>query len=132
MQKKSAWLWIAILLLASSLNYAAANLFIIIWKVELPYYILMVFALSAITGTLMPNLRGSIIGVFISMIGGLLIAIAIFFAPYIIFAESVVRFNVAALVLFSFLAKIFLVSVVVYFLGAVVGSFLSASVLSRD
>lgn len=125
-------MWSAGLIIASSLNYAAANLLIIIWRFELPYYLLMVFILSVIIGTLALDIHKSILIAYASMFGGLLIASAIYFAPYVIFAESVVRFNIAATVLFSFLAKVFLVSAVLYFLGAILGCSLGEHVIRRD
>ena len=121
MNRKNALLWSIGLIITSSLNYAAANLLIIIWNLELHYYLLMVFILSVMIGILALDISKSIIIAYASMIGGLLIASTIFLQPYVIFAADVVRFNFAATVLFSFLAKIFLISAVLYFLGAVLG-----------
>lgn len=131
MHKKIALMWSIGVIITSSLNYAAANLLIIIWGVSLPYYSLIVFILSVMIGIIVSNTSKSIIYAYTSMIGGLLIASTIFFAPYIMFAESVERFNIAAIVFFSFLAKVFLVSVILYFLGAILGCFLSERVLGR-
>lgn len=123
--------WIAGLIIASSLNYAAANLLIIIWRIELFYYLPMVFMLSVMIGALILSVSKSIICAYSSMIGGLIIASTIFLAPYVIFAEDVVRFNIAATVLFSFLSKVFLVSVVLYFLGAILGCILGRRILGQ-
>ena len=125
-------MWSAGLIIASSLNYAAANLLIIIWRFELSYYLLMVFILSVLIGTLVLNIQKSILVAYASMFGGLLIASAIYFAPYVIFAESTVRINLSAIPLFSFMAKVFLVSAVLYFLGAIVGCSLGQHVIRRD
>lgn len=132
MRKKNSLMWSAGLIMASSLNYAAANLLVIIWGFELHYYLLAVFIISLLIGALALNIQKSIIIAYSSMFGGLLIASAIYFAPYAIFAESNVRINLSATVLFSFLAKIFLVSAVLYFLGAILGCFLGEHVISQD
>jgi len=131
MHKKIALMWSIGVIITSSLNYAAANLLIIIWGVNIFYYSLMVFILSVMIGTLASNIRKSIIYAYTSMIGGLLIASTIFFAPYIMFVESVERFNITAIVFFSFLAKVLLVSVILYFLGAILGCFLGERVLGE-
>lgn len=129
MNKKIALMWNIGVIIASSLNYAAANLLIIIWGIDLFYYSLVIFILSVMIGTIVSNITKSIIYAYTSMVGGLLIASTIFFAPYMMFGESVERFNIAAIVFFSFLAKVFLVSVVLYFLGALLGCFIGERAL---
>jgi hypothetical protein len=131
MSKKPRWMWNLGLIVTASSNYAAANLLIIIWKVELFQYLLTIFILSVIVGTVVSNLYKSIIISFVTMVGGLLIASIIFMAPYIIFAESTTRVNYAMIVFFSFLAKVFLISVALYFMGTTLGCFLSQHVTRR-
>lgn len=131
MHEKNSLMWSAGLIIASSLNFAAANLLIMIWRFELPFYMLTVFVLSVLIGALALTIQKSILIAYASMFGGLIIASAIYFAPYVIFAESTVRINLSATVLFSFMAKVFLVSAVLYFLGAIVGCFLGEHLIWR-
>lgn len=75
-------------------------------------------------GALVVDITRSIIYTYTCMVIGHTIAIAIFLFPYIVFAESVQRTNAAIMVVLNILVKVFLVSAIVYFFGAILGCFL--------
>jgi hypothetical protein len=65
------------------------------------------------------------------MVIGHIISIVIFLFPYIVFAESVQRTNVAVMVVLNTLVKVFLVSAIVYFFGAILGCYLGEKLLEQ-
>lgn len=109
---------------ASSFNYAGACLLIAIWGVNPVYYLMMIFAISVMIGAVMVDLRDSIIYTYVSMGIGIVIATAIFMGPYMLFQEPVYRVNAAIMVFFSAIIKAILFGLIIYFLGALLGSYL--------
>ena len=109
---------------ASSFNFAGTCLLVVIWKLNPIYYMLMIFAISMIIGSIMVDIRDAIILTYISMGIGIVIATAVFMAPYSLLQEPVDRVNAAIMVFFSATAKLILFGLIVYFLGALFGSFL--------
>ena len=110
--------------IASSFNYAGACLLVAIWGVNPAYYLMMIFAISVMIGAVIVDLRDSIIYTYVSMGIGIVIATAIFMAPYMLFQEPVYRVNAAIMVFFSAITKAILFGLIVYFLGALFGSYL--------
>lgn len=80
-------------------------------------------------GALVVDITRSIIYAYACMAIGHIIAIAIFLFPYLIFEESVQRTNVAVMAVLNSLVKVFLVSAIVYFFGAILGCFLGEKLL---
>ena len=109
---------------ASSFNYAGASLLVIVWSLNIFYYLPMVFVISCMIGAIVVDVRRSIIYTYTCMVIGHMIATVMFLLPYIIFAESVGRVNVAIIVVLNTLVKVFLISAILYFLGAMLGCFL--------
>jgi len=82
-------------------------------------------------GVLVVDITRSIIYAYASMAIGHIIAIAIFLFPYLIFEESVQRTNVAVMAVLNSLVKVFLVSAIIYFFGAILGCFVGEKLLER-
>jgi hypothetical protein len=124
-------LWNLCLLVASSFNYASVSLLLIVWNLDLLYYLPLVFIISCMIGALVVDIAKSIIYTYACMTIGHIIAIAIFLFPYLIFEESVQRTNVAVMAVLNSLVKVFLVSAIVYFFGAILGCFVGEKLLER-
>ena len=124
-------LWNLFLVVASSFNYASISLLVIVWKLDLLYYLPMVFIISCMIGAVVVDITRSIIYTYTCMVIGHTIAIAIFLFPYIVFAASVQRTNAAIMVVLNILVKVFLVSAIVYFFGAILGCFLGEKLLEQ-
>ena len=109
---------------ASSFNYAGAYLLVAIWNFNPVYYLTMIFALSVVIGAVMVDIRDAIVYTYASMGIGIVMATTAFMAPYIILQEPVLRVNIALMVFFSAVGRVILMGLIVYFLGALLGSFL--------
>lgn len=124
-------MWVLFLLGASSLNYASVSLLVIVWRLDIFYYLPMVFIISCMIGALVVDITKSIIYTYTCMIIGYMITIATFLLPYVIFAESVERINLAIIAVLNTIVKVFFISAIVYFLGAIVGCFLGEKSLEQ-
>jgi len=109
---------------ASCFNYAGAGLLIILWKIDIFYYLPIAFIISAMIGLLIVEIERSIIYTIVCVVVGNVMAAGILFSPYIVFAESAGSINIASLLIFGSIGKLFLVSVAVYFVGVALGCFL--------
>jgi len=124
-------LWNLCLVVAASFNYASVSLLLIVWNLDLLYYLPLVFIISCMIGVLVVDITRSIIYAYACMAIGHIIAIAIFLSPYLIFEESVQRTNVAVMAVLNSLVKVFLVSAIIYFFGAILGCFVGEKLLER-
>lgn len=115
--------WKLGLVLASSVNFAGAFLLAFFWRINLVLYCFIIFVTSCLLGALVIDIRKSIPYVYISMVLGLSIAIVLILAPHPMFT-SMTGFDLAAIAVFTVAGKLALVSLIVYFLGAVFGCFL--------
>lgn len=109
---------------ASCFNYAGACLLIILWRMDIFYYLPIALLISCMIGLLIVEIEKSIIYTIVCVVVGNAMAAGMLFAPYIIFAGSVGSVNIAGTTIFSSIGKLFLVSVAVYFVGVVLGCFL--------
>ena len=124
-------LWDLGLVSASIFNYASACLMIILWEFELLYYIPIAFAISFMIGFLIVDVKKSVIYTYASMVLGNGVAIAAFLTPYVIYKESTLATNFAATIVLSVIAKLFMVTAIVYFLGAMLGCFLGEKSIKK-
>ena len=117
---------------ASCFNYAGACLLIILWRIDIFYYLPIAFVISCMIGLLIVDVERSVIYTLICTVMGNAIAAAILLSPYMIFAEDVGSTNVASYLVLSSIAKLFLISVTVYFLGAALGCFLGEKISEQN
>lgn len=121
-------LWNIGLVSASVLSFASACLMILLWNLELLYFMPIAFAISFLIGFLIIDVKRSVLYTYVSMILGKILATTVFLAPYVIYQESVAATNYAAVVVLSVMAKLFVTTVIVYFLGAMFGCFIGEKV----
>jgi hypothetical protein len=108
------------LVFASSVNFLCAFLLAFFWKINLGFYSLIIFAFSFVLGAVLTDLKKSIVYVYISMVMGLVIAVVAILAPHLLYT-SMTEMEVAAIAVFTVLGKVILVSIIIYFLGALLG-----------
>lgn len=89
----------------------------------------MAFAISFLIGFLIVDIKKSVLYTYLSMILGKGLAATVFLAPYLIYQESVIATNYAAVVVLSVIAKLFVTTAIVYFLGAMLGCFTGEKVV---
>ncbi len=119
------------LILLSTICYTGAILLAIIWDLNILLYLVAAFIISALLGAVAVDIRKSIIFAYVSMVLGSVVATAIFLAPHALFSRNPVEFDYAAINLFTVLAKIILIGLIVYFLGALVGAHLGEKALQK-
>lgn len=119
------------LILLSAICYTGAILLTIVWDLHILLYLVVAFIISCLLGAVAVDIRKSIISAYVSMILGSVAASAIFLAPHALFSRDPIEFDYAAINLFTVLAKIILIGLIVYFLGALVGSNLGEKALQR-
>ncbi len=120
-------LWNLGLVLASSINFAGAFLLAFFWKINLVLYCVIVVVLSCLLGTMMVDVKKSLVSVYVSMVLGLVITVALTLAPHLAVSQSAVMLNLAVIAVFTILGKLILVSIIFYFLGALFGCFIGES-----
>lgn len=120
-------LWNVSLVLVSSVNFAGAFLLAFFWKIDLVHYCAIVFLLSCLLGTMLIDLTKSIVSVYASMSLSLVIIVALTLAPHLLFTASITSLDFAAIAVFTILGKLILVSIIFYFLGALLGCFIGES-----
>jgi hypothetical protein len=108
------------LVLASSVNFSCAFLLAFFWKINLGIYSLIVFVFSFVLGAVLTDIKKSIIYVYISMVVGLVIAVVAVLTPHLLFTSRT-EMEFAAIAVFTVLGKVILVSIIIYFLGALFG-----------
>lgn len=110
--------------IACCFNYAGACLLIILWRIDIFYYLPIAFIISCMIGLLIVEIERTVIYTILCMVIGNAMAAAILLSPSVIFKASVGEVNIASFLVLSSIGKLFLVSAVVYFLGAIFGCFL--------
>lgn len=108
------------LVLASSVNFSCAFMLAFFWKINLGVYSLIIFVFSFVLGAVLTDMKKSIVYVYISMVIGLVIAVVAILAPHLLFT-SATEMEFAAITVFTVLGKVILVSIIIYFLGALFG-----------
>jgi hypothetical protein len=119
------------LILLSAVCYTGAILLTIVWDLNIFLYLVVAFIISCLLGAVAVDIKKSIILAYVSMILGSVAATAIFLAPHALFSRNPIEFDYAAISLFTVLAKIILLGLIVYFLGALVGAYLGEKALQR-
>jgi len=109
------------IILASSLNYAGITLLMIFWQLELMYFILLIFGLSLIIGTLVVDIEKTFMYSISGLVMGIAFAVAIVLAPYDIFGESADALSAATIVVLSLIGKNLLISISPYLVGTILG-----------
>jgi hypothetical protein len=117
-------LWNLGLILSSTICYTGALLLSIIWHLDILLYIVLAFFISCLLGAMAVDIRKSFIFTYVSMIMGTVAATAIFLIPHALIQESTVEFNFAVISLLTVIGKMVLIGLVIYFLGALIGSYL--------
>lgn len=117
---------------ASCFNYAGAGLLVILWKMDIFYYLPIAFIISCMIGLLIVEIERSVIYTVVCVVVGNAMAAGMLFAPYLIFAAGVGSVNIASLLIFSSIGKLFLVSVAVYFVGVILGCFLGEKTIQPN
>ncbi len=102
------------------------------WGFHIFTYLPVAFLISLLIGLTIVELKRSIVYAIASTVLGSAIASTILLAPYSIFAASVGRVNIAGVLILSTIAKIFLLSAFVPFVGAAFGSFLGERTLEES
>lgn len=113
------------IMVASSFNFAGACLLVVIWNFNPVYYLFVIFGISVMIGAVMVDIDNAVIYTYASMGIGMVMATAMFMAPYILLEEPVSRLNAAIMVFFSAIGRVILFGLIVYFLGALLGCFLA-------
>jgi hypothetical protein len=125
------------IIIAASINYAGATLFIILWNVwkfhfELYYYLPVIFFLSLLIGMFFSDIEKAIICTYVSFIIGNALATALFLAPFIIVNDGE-RFEAALMVVLrEIFFKVFLLSAIIHFTGTLTGCFLVEKISKED
>jgi hypothetical protein len=108
------------LVFASSVNFSSAFLLVFFWNINLGFYSLIIFVFSFVLGAVLTDIKKSIVYVYTSMVIGLVIAVAAILAPHVLYT-SMTEMEFAAIAVFTVLGKVILVSIIIYFLGALLG-----------
>ena len=109
-------------LLASSINYACANVLNIFWELHILYYVIIIFGISLMIGILLPDLKISIICSYGSMVLGAAISFLTVSRPLVIQSPEMVDLIVTLFL--SVIAKLLFVSFTIVLFGVLVGYFL--------
>ena len=123
--------WNLGVILMSSISFTGAILLSIVWHLDVFFYLVIAFFISCIVGAMAVDIKKSFILTYASMILGSAVATIIFLAPHALFSRNQVEFDLAAISLFTVLGKIVLIGLVVYFLGALLGSYVGEKSLER-
>lgn len=113
-----------IIALSLSINQAAAYLAVFLWKLEFPYYLIIVFVLTLISSSYIKNLTKSIAFTVISVFVGVIIGLGILLIPPAIFGSNVmIEYTITFYLLFT--SKLAIFNSVISVFSSILGSLLS-------
>jgi len=100
-------------------NVACLFIISIVWRIDILGFILLVFLVSFAFGAVIANLARTVAYNLIAIIAGTALAVAFFALPQIMFAETE-----SIMLVLSYIGRLLLIGMIVYFVGAFLGSFL--------
>jgi len=115
-------LWNLLGILGISLNQAAAFAAVIIFGLQIPYYLAIVFVFTLIFSLSAKNMSRAILYTIISIIIGALITLGIFLTPSIAFEFDV---DTAITLFSSYAARLMILNLVVSTPSAIIGGLIS-------
>lgn len=116
-----------IIMLGLSLNQATAFLAAFLWKVELPYYLVLAFIFALVSSIYIKNITKSVFFIIGSVFIGAIIALGIVLIPPVVFGSSeMIEFTF--IVYSTFTAKLGVFGLIVSIFSSIFGSLVSGGV----
>ncbi len=116
-----------IIMLGLSLNQATAFLAAFLWKVELPYYLVLAFIFALVSSIYIKNITKSVFFIIGSVFIGAIIALGIVLIPPVVFGSNeMIEFTF--IVYSTFTAKLGVFGLIVSIFSSIFGSLVSGGV----